>query len=134
MRKLVIVAGAFALAACASEAEAPVEEEEAVEEMAEATSTVEMGGTYSRTNDDGVEVSTTLNDDGTYTAYENGEEVGGGTWTADAENGTCFVQTSGEMEEGDGEPRCFITGEVQADGTMEVTNPEGDTYTVNKVE
>ena len=127
MRKLVLITGVFALAACAGEAEAPAEE--AVEEVAVEEATVDMSGTYERTDEEGVARSTTMNADGTWVSYADGEQNGEGTWTADAENGTCF--TDAEPEEG-AEPACFTTGDIAEDGTMEVTNPDGETYTVTK--
>jgi len=129
MKKIIALAGAFALAACGgAETEEPMEAD-APEEATEAAPTAEMAGTYSRTDEEGVVRSTTMNEDGTWSSTEDGEPSGSGTWTTDTENGTCFTDADSEEE-----ARCFITGELAEDGTMEVTNPDGETYTVTKAE
>lgn len=127
MRKLVIVAGVLALAACGGEAE--VAEEEAVEEVAE----VPAGpvGNYTWDNDDGEAMSAVIAADGT-TSISNaaGEVVDSGTWALNDAGATCFTMEG--MEEGE-EPACFTFGEPAEDGTVEITDPEGEVDTVTLV-
>lgn len=123
MKKLVALAGAFALAACGGNdaEETAVAEPEPVE----AVDTASSAGTYAGTDENGVAWTSTLNADGTFEDTENGEVVRTGTWE-DNDRGTCFIT------EGDDVEACFTMGEVQGDGTVEVTGPEGETFTMTK--
>ena len=115
MKKIIAVAGALALAACGGNAEEPVEAEAEVEETAVAAS---PAGTYTSTTEDGAEVAVSLNDDGTYSVTENGEEVDAGTWE-DGEEGTCLT-AEGEA------PSCFDIAPGAEEGMFDVTGPDGE--------
>ncbi len=129
MKKIVAFAGASALAlslaACGgSDVDEPTEAEI---DTADTVIPETSAGTYTGTTEDGTEWSSTLNADGTFEDYEGGELVRTGTWE-DNIRGTCFVNDGEEGEE------CYNIGEVQADGTIEVTGPDGETFTMTKAD
>ena len=119
MKKIVLLAGVFALAACGGEAEAP---EAAAEE---AVATYAGGaGTYTRTNAEGETQSTVITADGTYTTSVGGEEVTSGTVVTEGAK-TCF-----DWEANEGEPQCWSNQPMRADGSFETTDPEGTTHVI----
>lgn len=126
MKKLIAVAAlTFALAACgggddAAEADAAADAETAAPDVP-ATS----AGTYVGAGADGAEVTTVLATDGTFTDTMNGEVIRSGTWE-DNIRGTCFVEEGVEGE------ACYNMGAPAADGTVEVTGPDGTTTTMKK--
>lgn len=128
MRKLVLVAGVLALAACSGDAE--VTEDEAVdEEVVEVASVV---GSYNGTSDDGTEWTATINEDGTSDIIVDGEVVDSATWRTNEEGLTCFMDVPEEGEEA-GEEECYTFGEVGEDGSVTVTGTDGESETVIKV-
>ena len=129
MKKIIAVAGVFALAACGgNEVDEPAEAEIA-EPVVEATDTT--AGTYEGTDAEGVAFSMTFNEDGTFTDSSAGEVVRTGTWTHDDVNGTCIVE-EGLLEEA--EPMCFEISEAAEDGTVTVTNADGESMTMSKTD
>lgn len=128
MRKLVLVAGALALAACNGDADVAEEvvEEEVVEEVASVV------GTYNGTGDDGTEWTATINEDGTSDVTVDGEVVDSTTWRTNEEGMTCFTGVADEGEEAS-EEECYTFGEVGEDGSVEVTGTDGESRTVMKV-
>lgn len=130
MRKLVLVAGVLALAACNGDAE--VTEDEAVEEEEVVAEVASVVGTYNGTGDDGTEWTATINEDGTSDVTVGGEVVDSATWRTNEEGMTCFTGVPEEGEEA-GEEECYTFGEVGEDGSVEVTGTDGESQTVMKV-
>lgn len=126
MKKIIAVAGAIALAACGS---GEAEVEEVVEEVEEPAVSA-VAGTYTGTTEDGTEWTSVLNPDGTYQDTVGDEVVESGTWT-DGDGQTCFTETTAEGEE-PAEASCFTVGEVGEDGSVEITDAEGETMTITK--
>ena len=128
MKKLIVIASALALSACGgSEAEAPTEAEDTP--MVENTVAFDQygsAGTYGGTSEDGTPWSSQLNADGTFEDTENGEVIRTGTWTDNEAGQTCFIP------EGETAQECYQMGDVQDDGTVQVTGPDGTTFTMNK--
>ena len=124
MKKIIALAGAFALAACGG---ADTEAEPAADTAA-ATGPVlpaSSAGTYVGVDTDGAEVITTLNADGTFADTKGEEILRAGTWE-DNIRGTCFTETDVEGEQ------CYTMGTVGEDGTVEVTGPDGVTTIMTK--
>ncbi|RJY08585.1 hypothetical protein [Aurantiacibacter aquimixticola] len=125
MKTLIALAGAFALAACGgSEPEEPIGPDIAEAPVAEAE--LQYAGVYEGEDENGVPWRTELNEDGTFTDMEGGEVIRTGTWSEEDIRGTCFVEEGVEGED------CYQMGEVQEDGTVEVTGPDGASFTMNK--
>lgn len=121
MKKLIICAGALALAACNS-AEAPEAEEAAAQVEAPAMATL-AAGMYEVTLPDGSTGRTQINADGTYADInEDGSEGTKGAWTQ-GDGQTCFTPT-------DGEQACWTDSPVAADGSWTATGPQGETVTI----
>lgn len=119
MKKLIAVAAIASLAACGGDADEATEAEgmdEAAADVIPATS----AGTYTSTSEDGTEVSVMLNDDGSYSVMQGGEEVESGTWE-DNIRGTCLT-----AEGGDGED-CWNIQPGAEEGMMDVTDSTGET-------
>ncbi len=129
MRKLILIGGVLALAACNGEAEVTEEEAAPAEEVVEVASVV---GTYNGTSDDGSEWTATINEDGTSDVTVDGEVVDSATWRTNEEGLTCFTGVPDEGEEA-GEEECYTFGEVGEDGSVEVTGADGESQTVIKV-
>lgn len=132
MKKLILLAGVTALAACsANEAEDATTEEEAVEETAmEAAEGPGMVGTYTVYNPEGEMVGTAMhNADGTYMfdAADEAEEDGSGTWE-NRDGMMCADGTEAEGEEDTG-PRCWTPGETGEDGRMMWTSDDEEPIT-----
>ncbi|GAA0279815.1 hypothetical protein GCM10009127_21160 [Alteraurantiacibacter aestuarii] len=127
MKKLIAIAGIMTLAACGGDAdvdEAPVEEV-AVAEVSP------YAGTYTGTMDDGSVWSSVLNEDGTYADTEAGEVTETGLW-ADSDGQVCFTPDVAEGEEPEA-TSCYSMGEVAEDGSVVITNAEGEESTIQKV-
>lgn len=126
MKKIIAVAGLFALAACGgSEAEgdaAAGEDATAVEEAGFPSA----AGTYTMTAEDGTVTTWALSEDGSFTETVGADVTTEGTWS-DEIRGTCLVAAGSEGE------ACYniVSGE---DGTTEVTGPDGETMTMMKGE
>lgn len=125
MKKLILLAGIAALAAC-SKAEAPAEEEAPVETAAPVT--VANGtpvGTFTVTAADGTESTTVINPDGTYVDNgPDGKVVAEGTWAV-TDGKTCFTPST----EG-AEAMCFTESAPGADGSFTATPDKGEPVTV----
>lgn len=132
MKKLVLLAGAALLASCGEyEAEAPEEEvaeeaEEMVEEAAMAPDGGPLAATYEVTPEEGDSWTTTINEDGSYTATYADGTVETGTMEMQDEDTACF-DTAGD-EEG---PMCSDST-IAEDGTWTATGEMG-TVTVVRV-
>lgn len=129
MRKLLIVAGALALAACNADADTEATEEEpaAEEAVAEVDPAV---GSYSWTDDEGNEVIGHLNADGTAFTEVNGEANDPVQWARNDEGMVCV---SGTNDEGEDWEDCMTFGEEGEDGTVEVTDADGEVQTMTRV-
>ena len=122
MKKLILLAGPLALAAC-SEAEAPVEEEAVVEE---AVAVDTAPGTYDYTTADGaVTGKIVMNEDGTYVDNEVGKDEDTGTWRT-GEGQTCFTSAAEGSEE-----ICFTDSAPGEDGAWVSTAADGTAFTVS---
>lgn len=125
MKKLVLLAGVAALAAC-SQAEAPAEQETPTAEAAPVT--VANGtpvGTFNVTAADGTESTTVINADGTYHDNDaDGKMTAEGTWAV-TDGKTCFTPST----EG-AETMCFTESAPAADGSFTATPDKGDPVTV----
>jgi len=121
MKKFVTLAACAALAAC-SQAEAPAEEEAAVEAPAEES----MAGTYDATNADGTTTTTVIDADGNFTTTSGDEELASGTVVATNDQ-TCFNSS----EEGSA-PVCYTDGEPAEDGSWVATADDGTELTVSR--
>lgn len=132
MRKLVLVAGVLALAACNSDAEV-TEDDAAEEEVAEVDSAV---GAYSWTDDDGNAVTGHLLEDGTTYVEVNGERQNEANWVRNDAGQVCITWEAGVSDDGEeyeaGED-CMTFGEVGEDGTLEITDSDGEVDVVTKV-
>ncbi|TNE32181.1 MAG: hypothetical protein EP350_06340 [Alphaproteobacteria bacterium] len=124
MKKWIALLGVAALAAC-QQAEAPAEDEATTE--AATPEAPSIAGTYEETNAEGKVVTTSINEDGTYTESIDGAVTESGTWSQ-ADGQDCFDP------EGDEAPtRCFSTSEMAEDGTFTATPVDGgDPITVKK--
>jgi len=119
MKKLIAIAGIATLAACGGGTDEPTEDtsiDEAVADVIPQT----HAGTYTSTTPDGAEVVVVLNEDGSYTVSEGGEQVEAGAWE-DNIRGTCLT-----AEGGDGE-NCFNIQAAEEEGMMDITGPDGET-------
>lgn len=123
MKKIVAIAGIFALAACGGE-ETETADLETEEEVATMTAS-DPSGTYSMTSEEGEEVTWVLNEDGTYEQMAGGEVIQSGTWE-ETIRGTCLTAEGGEGEQ------CYNFGQPGPDGTVEVTGPDGETVMMTK--
>lgn len=125
MKKLIVCAGALALAAC-NNAEAPATEEVAEVEAPVATTTMEAG-TYEVTLPDGTKGTTRIDADGSYADMNpDGTENATGSWTG-ADGQTCFTPT-------DGTEACWTNGPMGEDGSWTATGPGGETVTIRKMD
>ena len=124
-------ASALALAACGGgnddaattdTAAAPAEDTASVMPTAQ--------GMYTGTNADGQEWTANLRQDGTYEFTEGGEVTQIGTYDNNI-RGTCLTEETGDTA-APGQEMCYNFGEVGPDGTVEVTGPDGVTFTMNK--
>jgi len=138
MKKLLLVAGFAALAACGQKQE-PVATEDANATIAEAdanaaasnvaamtTANGSAPGTYEVTMKDGTKAQSILNADGTYVDKNSNGTESKGTWNV-AGGKTCFDP------EGDEGPTCYSETSTAADGTFTATPDKGDPVTVKKV-
>lgn len=125
MKKSVLIATAvLALSACNKTSETTVEAPTATDTAMATTApaatqaaTGTMAGTYEVTRADGTKVTETINADGTYVDVANGKETKG-TWRMDGAK-ACFD------EAGDVAEVCYTTSAPAADGSFQVSGPDG---------
>lgn len=124
MKKIIALAGAFALAACGgNEAEAPAETDAAATEVVEdAPLPTTSPGTYTSLADDGSEVAVALAADGSYTVSTGGSETEAGTWE-DNVRGTCLTPANGGGE------NCWNIQPGTEAGTVTITDADGESRT-----
>lgn len=130
MRRLLIVAGVMALAACnsAKEPAAPASAEPSAASSgdADAAGATALVGTYEETGKDGKLVTTVIKDDMTYTESTDGKVT---------ESGKVSIKDGKDCFDPDGDTaptRCFTTGAMAADGTFTATM-DGQSITVKKI-
>ncbi|MCB2082986.1 MAG: hypothetical protein H6920_04205 [Sphingomonadaceae bacterium] len=129
MKKLILMAGCAALAACSGAKEDAAPEGDAAATTAEAPAEDSMAGTYEATAADGTVITTTIDAEGNYVDTVDGKQTGSGT-VAVAKNGqTCF-----NSSEAGAAPECWTDGEKAEDGSWTATNDDGESVTVRKVE
>lgn len=134
MRKILLVAGVFALAGCEAESDvADADAEATTEEVAEVDPAV---GSYRWTDDDGTEVTGHLLADGTAYTEANGERQDPVRWARNEEGQVCIHWEGGVDDDGEAYEAgsdCMTFGEVAEDGTLEITNADGSVDTVVKI-
>ena len=137
MKKLILLAGLAALAACGQkqetaatdDANATVAEADANAAVSNAAMTTANGsapGTFEVTTKDGKKAQSILNADGTYIDKNSDGTESKGTWNV-AGGKTCFDP------EGDEGPTCYTETSTAADGTFTATPDKGDPVTVKKI-
>lgn len=128
MRKIALMLGTLALAACSGEAaeEEAAAPEAVVEEVAAmTTANGSPAGTYTATDADGTATSNTLNADGTYAVTgTDGAALDSGTWEV-VDGKTCFTSSA----EG-ATAMCWTEAAPGADGSFSATSDAGETVTV----
>lgn len=127
MKKLIILAGCVALAAC-SKGEAPAETETEAAAATPAAAEDSMAGTYEATAADGSKSMTVMNADGSYTETAADGSVTTGTISM-VKGQSCFNSS----EEGSA-PECWTDGEPAEDGSWVSTNDDGVQVTIRKME
>jgi hypothetical protein len=129
MRKIILILGPLALAACSGETaeeEAPAPEPVAEETAAMTAANGSPAGTYNVTAADGTMTTSTLNADGTYTDNAaDGTVLAEGTWAV-VDGKTCFTPTTEGVE-----PMCYTESAPAADGSFTATPDEGEPVTVS---
>ena len=121
MKKLVLIVGIAALAACSEReeaAEAPAAEAPAAE-VAAAPTVVATPGKYDVTGPDGTKSVTELKADGTYQDWKGDKVTEKGAW-ASKDGKTCFDP------EGDAAEVCYTESAPAADGNFTATNDKGE--------
>lgn len=138
MKKLLLLAGFAALAACGQreesaateDANATVAEADANAPDANAaamtTANGSTPGTFEVTMKDGKKAQSILNADGTYVDKNSNGTESKGTWNV-VDGKTCFDP------EGDEGPTCYTETATAADGTFTATPDKGDPVTVKKI-
>lgn len=133
MKKIVVAASAFALAACGSNDAEVAETEIATDQSAEATevdSTSPLVGSYGGESDDGEAWMSTLNADGTYQDVVAGEVTETGSWTHEDDQ-LCF---NPDVEEGtESEQTCLTLVSINDDGSLLMSDAEGIEVTVPRL-
>ncbi len=117
MRKIILIAGMAALAACSKPAEvAPAATETAAAPAPVASATP---GSYDVTAPDGTKSVSTLNADGSYVDTDAaGKETAKGKWATE-DSKTCFTPDGGAKE-------CYTDSVPAADGSFTATNTKGE--------
>lgn len=131
MRKLVVLAGALALAACggsdnAAEADAPAE----VEATTPAADDP-LVGNFGGVTEDGKAWTSAMNADGTYQDTLDGEVAETGTWTHEGDQ-VCFAPAAEEGEAA-AASSCLTLLNVNDDGSLLMTDAEGNETTVPRL-
>ena len=90
----------------------------------------DLAGTYRSTTEDGLEALSILDPDGTYRDTIAGETTETGTWTGD-DRQVCFTSDAGSGAS-PGTPVCFNLGAVADDGTVVITNSDGEAMMLHK--
>ena len=118
MRKIILIAGIAALAACSKPAEvAPAATETAA--TAPAAEASAAAGSYDVTAPDGTKSVATLNADGSYVDTDAaGKETAKGKWATE-DSKTCFTPDGGAKE-------CYTDSVPAADGSFTATNSKGE--------
>ncbi len=120
MKKMILLAGVAALAACTpSEPEAPVAEET----VAAAPAGSVAAGTYDVAWSDGSVSSFTINDDGTYSGTRDDVTD---TGTYEVKDGKICFTSSAEGSEAE----CWTNSEAAADGSFTSVSDAGETVSL----
>lgn len=131
MKRLVLVAGIAALAACGQKEAAPAANDANVVEANAVATPAEFqlnGTTWTFTDKDGQAVQETIDDSGNYSATSGAKEIDRGTAVI-KDGKACFtsaVDKSGET--------CWTTQPVAIGQSMETTSDKGEKLTVMRVD
>jgi hypothetical protein len=134
MKRLLVLAGALALAACGSE---PAEGETTpVATAPDAAGTVpaSLAGTYGAAGADGAPWTTVLQADGRYRNTVDGELTESGTWAQTGDQ-LCFDATPQPGESGSARRRtCQTLLNVNDDGSLVVRDASGQETTAPRID
>ncbi len=134
MKKLVVLAGVFTLAACggndAEVAETEIASGEAAEAVEEAGAASPLVGSYGGEGEGGEAWVSSLNADGTYQDVVGGEVSETGQWTHEGDQ-LCF---NPDAEEGTvSEQTCLTLVNVNEDGSLVMSDADGNEMTVPRL-
>lgn len=132
MKKLILIAGAAALAACgetATEDTAPADETmvDEADAMVETDADYTMRS-YSWTGPEGQAMVMSVDADGNYISEADGNHYDHGTVTLNDEGKICFESA---MDQPDG---CWTYSDLEVGGSMDSMSDEGATVTVTRTE
>ncbi len=129
MKTIIALAGAFALAACSGGEAADTTDDTAAAAAPSADSP--LIGVYGGTDMDGGTWSSAMNADGTYEDRQGGEVTETGTWTHEGDQ-VCFAPAAAEGAAADS--TCLTLINVNDDGSLLMSDPEGNETTVPRLE
>lgn len=130
MKKLILLAGAAALASCGGGSEdVAIDNAMTADDTAMTADATPAGdsyvGTHTVYSEDGEMLGTTVaNADGSYTDTNADGTTGAGTWEKNAEGQLCFDEDGDEAG-----ATCWTRGE-ETDGRIRWTNPDGEVVMV----
>lgn len=127
MKRMIALAGAFALVACGGgDDTAGTTEDTTVAPSPDSP----LIGTYGGTDMEGGTWSSAMNADGTYEDRQGGEVTETGNWTHEGDQ-VCFAPAVAEGSAGD--PTCLTLINVNDDGSLLMSDAEGNETTVPKL-
>ena len=130
MKRIIALAGAFALAACGGGDDAAETTDDTVAAAAPSPDSP-LIGVYGGTDMDGGTWSSAMNADGSYEDRQGGEVTEVGTWTHEGDQ-VCFAPTVAEGAASD--PTCLTLINVNDDGSLLMSDAEGNETTVPRLE
>ena len=127
MKKILLVAGIAALAACGQKDAAPAANDANVAEATPAEFQLN-GTTWTFTDKDGQAVQETIDDSGNYSATSGAKEIDRGTAVI-KDGKACFTSAMDKSGE-----TCWTTQPVAIGQSMETTSDKGEKLTVMRVD
>lgn len=133
MKRVFVLAGAVALAACGNDSGAAESAAVEVAPSAAATVSTSLAGTYGSTGSDGAPWTTVLGADGRYRNTVAGEMTESGTWGQTGDQ-LCFTPTpQSDANAGSGQPTCQTLLNVNDDGSLVVRDAAGQETTAPRI-